>query len=275
VANAVTALVDPEKPIASLLFSGPSGVGKTELARSLSYALFGDYENFIRIDMSEYGERHEVSRLIGAPPSYVGYGDSNQLLDKLKKKPNSLILLDEIEKAHPSIYDLLLQILDYGILTNGRGETISFRQAMIIMTSNIDLKKGKPIGFGVEKGEQQKQADFGQALQNNCFRKEFVGRLNGMIEFNHLTKSDFLKIIELEIVKISEAGKRRGLNEIIFESSAKEFIVEKSDTAEYGARNLNNSLRKLVRVPLGRMLVLNKCLSRVRISLGNEGLLFT
>lgn len=273
-AEAVMALCDPEKPIASLFYAGPSGVGKTLLAQSLAKCLFDSSDNFVRLDMSEYQEGHEVAKLTGSPPGYVGYKDNNQLTDKVKKKQKMVILFDEIEKAHPSIYNIFLQILDHGILTDGEGEACSFKQTILIMTSNIDLKKGKKIGFGAEKPEAEKQMDFGKALQDNNFRREFVGRLDQIIGFNPLTKADFLRIIDLEISKISEAGKKRGLSELSFDLAAKEFLVAKSETSEYGARNLNKVLRRLVRVPLGRMLVENKTLPKVQVSATESGLVF-
>ncbi len=273
-ADAIMALNDPERPVASLFFTGPSGVGKTLLAQILAKTLFDDLECFLRIDMSEYYDKHEVARLIGSPPGYVGYGEDSKMTKQMKNKPKSVILLDEIEKAHHSIYDILLQILDYGYLTNGKGERLSFREAIIIMTSNIDLRKSRPVGFTKENNSDVGQSGLGKALQDNSFRKEFIGRIDQLVEFSSLSHDHFLKIIDLEIAKISETAKRRGLASLTFMPEAKEFIVGCSDTREYGARNLNHVLRRLVRVPLGKMLVHGGPKEMVTVSVDNSGLVF-
>lgn len=272
--DAVMAINDPNRPIASLFFAGPSGVGKTLLAESLAKALFDEEDCFLRLDMSEYFDKHEIARLIGAPPGYVGYDDEGKLTAHIKKNPRSVILFDEIEKAHHSIYDVLLQVFDYGFLTNGKGDKLCFRNSILIMTSNIDLHKGGSLGFGPNKTEEGERMAFGQAMQNNSFRREFVGRLDQFVEFAQLSHADFLKIIDLEIAKIAESAKKRGLAALEFDQAAKDFIVKHSATKEYGARNLNGSLRRLVRVPLGKMLVYGGNKEKVCVSLSDSGLVF-
>ncbi len=272
--DAIMAINDPDKPIASLFYAGPSGVGKTLLARKLAEILFGDSESFARFDMSEYYDKHEIARLIGSPPGYVGYDDGSKLATQLKKRPNSVILLDEIEKAHHSIFDILLQIMDYGSLTNGRGDRMCFRKSIIVMTSNIDLRKGRSIGFSKEKSDKEKRMAFGQAMQDHSFRKEFIGRVDQFVEFSQLSSGDFLKIVDLEIAKIAECAKKRGLGNLVFGQEAKELIVARSETSEYGARNLNNTLLKLVRVPLGKMLICGGPKEKIEVSASDNGLVF-
>jgi ATP-dependent Clp protease ATP-binding subunit ClpC len=275
VADAVVSLSDPESPVASLFFVGPSGVGKTLLAKRLAKALFGEEDAFFRFDMSEYFDRHEVSRLIGSPPGYLGHESGGQLTEKLRKRPKAVVLFDEVEKADPSIYNIFLQILSDGVLTDGKGNPCSFTQAVVIMTSNIDIRKGGPLGFSTQRVGNQVEMDLRNALQRNSFRRELVGRIDEIVEFNQLSRDDFLKIVDLELEKIRLEAFKRGVKEMLVADEAKRFLVDKSETAEYGARNLNRTLRHHLRIPLGRLISSKKKPYKVKIDLSGSVLAFS
>jgi ATP-dependent Clp protease ATP-binding subunit ClpC len=248
-------LKDPKKPIGSFIFLGPTGVGKTELAKVLATYLFDKPDALVRIDMSEYMEKFSVSRLVGAPPGYVGYEEGGQLTEKIRRKPYSVVLLDEIEKAHPDVFNILLQVLDDGILTDGLGRRVDFRNTIIIMTSNIgvrDLKDfGAGIGFSTSKSEN-KDEQMRSTIQNalkKAFSPEFLNRLDDVIIFNSLERESLHKIIDLMLVKlfarITSLGYKVELTE-----KAKDFIAQKGYDPQYGARPLNRAIQRYLEDPV-------------------------
>ncbi len=243
-------LKDPQRPIGSFVFLGPTGVGKTELAKVLATYLFDKEDSLIRIDMSEYMEKFSVSRLVGAPPGYVGYEEGGQLTEKVRRKPYSVVLLDEIEKAHPDVFNLLLQVLDDGILTDGLGRRVDFRNTIIIMTSNIgarDLKDfGAGIGFSTKAKEENMDGLMKSTIQNalkKTFSPEFLNRLDDVIVFNSLKREDIHKIIDITLNKLFERIMALGY-EVDLTDTAKDFLAEKGYDPQYGARPLNRAIQK-------------------------------
>jgi ATP-dependent Clp protease ATP-binding subunit ClpC len=243
-------LKDPKKPIGSFIFLGPTGVGKTELAKVLATYLFDKEDSLIRIDMSEYMEKFSVSRLVGAPPGYVGYEEGGQLTEKVRRKPYSVVLLDEIEKAHPDIFNILLQVLDDGILTDGLGRRVDFRNTIIIMTSNIgvrDLKDfGSGIGFSTAAKRENVEENMKSTIQNalkRVFSPEFLNRLDDVIVFNSLLREDIHKIIDITLKKVFDRITQIGYNVELTEK-AKDFLAEKGYDQQFGARPLNRAITK-------------------------------
>ncbi|MGY6743383.1 MAG: ATP-dependent Clp protease ATP-binding subunit [Cecembia sp.] len=243
-------LKDPKKPIGSFIFLGPTGVGKTELAKMLATYLFDKEDSLVRIDMSEYMEKFSVSRLVGAPPGYVGYEEGGQLTEKVRRKPYSVVLLDEIEKAHPDVFNILLQVLDDGILTDGLGRRVDFRNTIIIMTSNIGVRDLKDFGAGIgfaSKSKQQSMDDVMKATIQSALKKafspEFLNRLDDVVVFNSLNKEHIHKIIDISLKKlfsrITDLGYQIELTE-----KAKDFLAEKGYDQQYGARPLNRAIQK-------------------------------
>ena len=249
-------LKDPKKPIGTFIFLGPTGVGKTELARALARYMFDSDEALIRIDMSEYMEKFTVSRLIGAPPGYVGYEEGGQLTEKVRRKPYSVILLDEIEKAHPDIYNILLQVLDDGILTDGAGRKIDFKNTMIIMTSNIGARQLKDFGEGVgfatatrmQNVDENNKAVIEKSLKRT-FSPEFLNRIDDVIIFNHLTEENIFSIIDILMKGVTKRLHNLGLTLELTEE-AKKFISEKGYDAQFGARPLHRAIQKYLEDPL-------------------------
>ena len=226
----------------SFIFVGPTGVGKTELAKALAYEMFGNEDSIIRIDMSEYMEGHSTSKLIGSPPGYVGYDDPGQLTEKVKRKPYSIILLDEIEKAHPDVFNILLQVLDDGKLTDAKGNTVNFKNTIIIMTSNAGSNlNNNSIGFGKTTVDNNKILD----SLKQTFRPEFLNRVDEIITFDSLTKNDLLQIIDLLLKDTEKALKEKNLN-LKVTDKAKEFILEKGTDLKYGARPLRSTIQKYI-----------------------------
>lgn len=249
-------LKDPKKPIGSFIFLGPTGVGKTELARCLARYMFDNEDALIRIDMSEYMEKFTVSRLIGAPPGYVGYEEGGQLTEKVRRKPYSVILLDEIEKAHPDIYNLLLQVLDDGQLTDGMGRKVDFKNTMIIMTSNIGARQLKDFGEGVgfataarvQNAEENNKAVIEKALKRT-FSPEFLNRIDDVVMFNSLTKEDIFSIIDILMKGVMNRLVNLGFS-MELTSEAKDFIAEKGYDVQFGARPLHRAIQKYLEDPL-------------------------
>ncbi|MEQ8304540.1 MAG: ATP-dependent Clp protease ATP-binding subunit [Cyclobacteriaceae bacterium] len=249
-------LKDPKKPIGSFIFLGPTGVGKTELAKVLATYLFDKEDALVRIDMSEYMEKFSVSRLVGAPPGYVGYEEGGQLTEKVRRKPYSVVLLDEIEKAHPDVFNILLQVLDDGILTDGLGRRVDFRNTIIIMTSNIgvrDLKDfGSGIGFATKAKQSNEEENMKSTIQNalkRVFSPEFLNRLDDVIVFNSLHREQIHKIIDISLsklfVRITALGYKVELTD-----KAKDFLSEKGYDQQFGARPLNRAIQKYLEDPI-------------------------
>ncbi|MCK9267803.1 MAG: ATP-dependent Clp protease ATP-binding subunit [Alkaliphilus sp.] len=246
-------LKDPKKPIGSFIFLGPTGVGKTELSKALAEAMFGDEDAMIRIDMSEYMEKHTVSRLIGSPPGYVGFDEGGQLTEQVRKKPYSVILFDEIEKAHPDIFNILLQILDDGRLTDAQGRTVNFKNTVVIMTSNVGMqtiRKQKTLGFAVDESDLA-QSEYEKMKENvmedlrKTFRPEFLNRIDDIIVFHSLDREHINKIVDLMLKDLKE---RLEDLDITLEVSdpAKIFIADKGFDTEFGARPLKRAIQKMV-----------------------------
>lgn len=246
-------LKDPKRPIGSFIFLGPTGVGKTELSKALAEAMFGDEDAMIRIDMSEYMEKHTVSRLVGSPPGYVGFDEGGQLTEEVRKKPYSVILFDEIEKAHPDIFNILLQILDDGRLTDAQGRTVNFKNAVIIMTSNVGMqtiKKQKTLGFAVDeddlaRSEYEKMKENIMNELRKTFRPEFLNRIDDIIVFHSLDREHISKIVDLMLVDLKERLEDLDIT-LEVSDSAKEFIADKGFDAEFGARPLKRAIQKMV-----------------------------
>ena len=245
-------LKDPNKPIGTFIFLGPTGVGKTYLAKVLAEYLFDSQDAIIRIDMSEYMEKHTVSRLIGAPPGYVGYEEGGQLTEKVRRKPYSIVLLDEIEKAHHDVYNVLLQVFDEGQLTDGMGRKVDFKNTIIIMTSNVGTRELKDFGTGMgfstaatKAGERKAAQGILEKALKATFAPEFLNRVDDVIYFNNLDKEDIGKIIDIELKKVLQRVKDLSV-EISISDKAKDFLVENGWDANYGARPLKRTIQKYV-----------------------------
>jgi len=243
-------LADPRRPIGSFLFLGPTGVGKTELARSLAEFLFDDEDNIVRIDMSEYQEKHSVSRLIGAPPGYVGYDEGGYLTEKVRRRPYSVVLLDEIEKAHPNVFNVLLQVLDDGRLTDGKGRTVDFRNTVVIMTSNAGSQHIQELGaLDTEKMERAVMDDL-----RGLFRPEFLNRIDDMIIFSALERSDMDAIVDIQLGRLRELLSERDLS-LTLSDDARTFLANHGYDPVYGARPLKRALVRFVQNPLAKRLL--------------------
>jgi ATP-dependent Clp protease ATP-binding subunit ClpC len=254
-------LKDPSKPIGSFIFLGPTGVGKTELAKALARYMFDSEDSLVRIDMTEYMEKFSVSRLIGAPPGYVGYEEGGQLTERVRRKPYSVILLDEIEKAHPDVYNILLQVLDDGQLTDGLGRKVDFKNTLIIMTSNIGVRQlkdfGQGVGFATKSREEATEETTKSVIQNalkRTFSPEFLNRIDDVVIFNGLEKKEIFKIIDITLKDLHKRLKNMNLT-LTLSEEAKNFVAEKGYDPQFGARPLHRAIQKYIEDPLAEFIL--------------------
>lgn len=271
VRRARAGLKDPKRPIGSFIFLGPTGVGKTELARALAESMFGDEDAMIRIDMSEYMEKHSTSRLVGSPPGYVGYEEGGQLTEKVRRKPYSVVLLDEIEKAHPDVFNILLQVLEDGRLTDSKGRTVDFRNTVLIMTSNVGasaLKSNKYVGFNIQDGEQDYKDMKGRVMEElkRAFRPEFLNRIDEIIVFHSLEKKHLQEIVSLMADQLVSRLKEQDIN-LTITDAAKAKIAEEGYDPEYGARPLRRAIQKHIEDRLSEELLKGTVLNGQHIDL--------
>jgi ATP-dependent Clp protease ATP-binding subunit ClpC len=252
-------LKDPKRPTGSFIFAGPTGVGKTLLAKVLAEFMFGDEEALIQIDMSEYMEKHNVSRLVGAPPGYVGYEEGGQLTEKIRRRPYAVVLLDEIEKAHPDCFNMLLQVMEEGRLTDSFGRNVDFRNTIVIMTTNAGADAIKnESAFGFQKPDDDASYDSMKARVQEqiekVFRPEFLNRVDDVIVFRHLTGNDLGSVVELELSKVRERLLERGLK-LILSDEAKELLVKRGTNLDFGARPLRRAIENNIEDPLSEELL--------------------
>ncbi|MGN0025017.1 MAG: ATP-dependent Clp protease ATP-binding subunit [Candidatus Avelusimicrobium sp.] len=259
-----TGLGNPHRPIGGFLFLGPTGVGKTELAKSLATFLFGDEDAMIRLDMSEYMEKFAVSRLIGAPPGYVGYEEGGQLTEAVRRRPYSVVVLDELEKAHPDIYNILLQVLDEGALSDNLGHKVSFKNCVIIMTSNVGAReitnKGSQLGFAAKQSEEEQYKDMRQNVMEEVkktFNPEFINRIDEIVVFHSLSKEHIGQILDLALEDVADKLAEKEL-ELELTPAAKEFLVEKGFDVKFGARPLLRTLQRELEDPLAENILVNR-----------------
>ena len=253
-------LKDPNKPIGAFMFLGPTGVGKTYLAKKLAEYMFGSADSLIRIDMSEYMEKHTVSRMVGAPPGYVGHEEGGQLTEKVRRKPYSILLLDELEKAHSDVFNILLQVMDEGRLTDSLGRTVDFKNTIIIMTSNIGTRQlkefGKGIGFTAQTGENEKEhanSLIRKAL-NKSFAPEFINRLDEIVTFDQLDIASLEKIIDIELAGLYKRIEGCGYH-LLLDQEAKRFVAEKGYDVQFGARPLKRSIQNHLEDGLAELII--------------------
>lgn len=253
-------LKDPNRPIGSFMFLGPTGVGKTLLAKRLAEFLFNSSEALVRIDMSEYMEKFSVSRLVGAPPGYVGYEEGGQLTEKVRRHPYSVVLLDEIEKAHPDVYNMMLQVLDEGCLTDSLGRKVDFKNTIIIMTSNIGTRElkdfGAGVGFNTSITKERSDSVIRKAL-NRQFSPEFLNRIDDIITFSSLGQDDIMKIIDIELKGFYKRVAELGFT-LTITPDAKSFVAQKGFDSQYGARPLKRAIQTYIEDPLSELLLRNE-----------------
>jgi ATP-dependent Clp protease ATP-binding subunit ClpB len=270
VSNAVrrarAGLQDPNRPIGSFLFLGPTGVGKTELTKALASFLFDDETAMVRIDMSEYMEKHSVARLIGAPPGYVGYEEGGSLTEAVRRRPYQVILFDEVEKAHHDVFNVLLQVLDDGRLTDGQGRTVDFRNAVIILTSNL----GTEFLSGEESPAVRAQV---MGVVRNHFRPEFLNRLDEIILFHRLTRSNMDRIVDIQISRLAKLLVERKI-EVVLDKRAQEWLAQAGYDPVYGARPLKRVIQRRLQDPLAQLILEGKIAdgAKVRVGVGKSGL---
>ena len=264
--------ISPKRKPVSFIFVGPTGVGKTELVKQLAYDMFDSVDSLIRLDMSEYMEKHTVSKLIGSPPGYVGYDEAGQLTEKIRRKPYSVVLFDEIEKAHPDVLNILLQVLDDGRITDAQGRTVNFENAIIVMTSNAG-SEGRVGGLGFGRTDQEQVRDKTMAALKEFLRPEFLNRVDEIITFNHLTQENFLEITDIMLRGLQENLSARGLT-FDWEEPVKEYLVKEAFSTVYGARNLQRTIQRLVEDPISEKIIdsFDHPISAIHVSVGESGL---
>ena len=272
VRRARAGLQDPHRPIGSFMFLGPTGVGKTELTKALAEFLFDDENALIRIDMSEYMEKHSVARLIGAPPGYVGYEEGGALTEAVRRRPYQVVLFDEIEKAHPDVFNVLLQVLDDGRLTDGQGHTVDFRNTLIVMTSNLGSQ------FLVDQPEGQDSdavKDQVMAVVRASFRPEFLNRIDEIILFHRLKRNEMTRIVDIQMRRLERLLEDRKIK-LVLEPAAREWLAEKGWDPAYGARPLKRVIQKSIQDPLAELVLAGtvKDGDKVTISASKQGLAF-
>jgi len=264
---------EEDKPLGSFIFLGPTGVGKTETAKALAEFLFNDENALIRLDMSEYMERHTISKMIGSPPGYVGYDEAGQFTEKIRRRPYSVILLDEIEKAHPEVFNILLQILDDGRLTDAKGRQVSFKNSIIIMTSNLGselIARMSTLGFaqGVEEEYKTLEDKVQDALKEK-FRPEFLNRLDEVVVFNYLNQKEIREIVDLELAKVQKRLKKKGIK-IKVNDEVKDFLLKKGFDHKLGARPLKRVIQKFILDPLSLSIVIGEIKQGDRVAIELE-----
>jgi len=280
VRRARAGLKDPRRPIGSFIFLGPTGVGKTELARALSEFMFGSEESLIRIDMSEFMERHSVARLVGAPPGYVGFDEGGQLTEAVRRKSYSVILLDEIEKAHPDVFNILLQILDDGRLTDAKGRRVDFRNTIVIMTSNVGaelIRRQGNLGFNTAKDAAKSEEDAYQKMKDkvlgemkNLFKPEFLNRIDASVVFRSLQKDDIRRIIDLLLQRVRGELTEQQMK-IDVTDAAKDLLMEKGYDPAYGARPMRRAIQNLIEDPLAEALLEGRFKSGDSVLIDRQG----
>ena len=267
-------LKDPNRPIGSFLFLGPTGVGKTELSKALAEALFGKEDAMIRVDMSEYMEKHSVSKMIGSPPGYVGHEDGGQLSEKVRRNPYSVILFDEIEKAHPDVFNILLQVLDDGHITDSQGRKVDFKNTVIIMTSNAGAKaivEPKKLGFTFEEDEKGDYKRMKSNVMNEVkqiFKPEFLNRIDETIVFHALTKEHMKKIVGLMCKEFTDRVKKQLDIKLVIRSSVKDLIVEKGTDTKYGARPLRRTMQNILEDKMADAILNGEIQSGTQVEVG-------
>jgi ATP-dependent Clp protease ATP-binding subunit ClpC len=278
-------LKDPKRPMGSFIFLGPTGVGKTELARALAAFLFETEDALIRIDMSEYMERFAVSRLVGAPPGYVGYDEGGQLTEAVRRRPYSVILLDEIEKAHPEVFNILLQVMEDGRLTDSQGRVVDFKNSIVIMTSNIgaqSIQSGAPMGFRDMPSDVDTEKNY-ESMKNRIteemkrtFRPEFLNRVDDVIVFHQLTKSEILQIVDLMLDRVRQQMSSQGMD-LVISQEVRELLASEGFDPQYGARPLRRAVQRLIEDPLSEEMLLGRFTpgDTVRAELEDNKIFFT
>jgi ATP-dependent Clp protease ATP-binding subunit ClpB len=261
---------DPDRPIGSFVFLGPTGVGKTELARALAEFLFDDPRAMIRIDMSEYQEKHTVSRLVGAPPGYIGYDEGGQLTEAVRRRPYSVVLFDEIEKAHSEVFNILLQLLDDGRLTDGRGRTVDFRNTVVIMTSNL----GNELWIGRDGAANVDRAMINTILQAH-FRPEFINRIDEIVIFHPLDKEHLKEIVDIQLQRVQAHLKERGYT-LEVSPEARGYLTEVGYDPDFGARPLKRAIQRELQDPLAMEVLSGRFTpgDRILVNAGSDGLTF-
>jgi ATP-dependent Clp protease ATP-binding subunit ClpB len=272
VRRARAGLQDPNRPMGSFMFLGPTGVGKTELTKALAEFLFDDEQALVRLDMSEYMEKHSVARLIGAPPGYVGYEEGGALTEAVRRRPYQVVLFDEIEKAHPDVFNVLLQVLDDGRLTDGQGHTVDFRNTLIVMTSNLgsEFLVNQPEGEDIDAVR-----DHVMAVVRASFRPEFLNRVDEIILFHRLKRDEMSRIVDIQMRRLAKLLEERKIT-IVLEPSAREWLADKGWDPAYGARPLKRVIQKSVQDPLAEMILSGRVKDgeKVVVSVGKQGLAF-
>ena len=275
--RARSGLKDPKRPIGTFLFLGPTGVGKTELAKSLAEFMFNDEDALIRIDMSEYMEKHNVSRLVGAPPGYVGYDEGGQLTEAVRRKPYSVVLFDEIEKAHPDVFNIMLQIFDDGRLTDSKGRTVDFKNTLIIMTSNIgsDIILENTLNSLVSKTDFEETKNKVMEVLRSRFKPEFLNRIDETIFFKALNLQELSQIVDIQMDYLRKLLKEQEID-IEITPEAKEFLATRGFNPVYGARPLKRVIRQLIENPLSKQILSQKFLrgDKIIIDVDNDEIVF-